>query len=913
MLGGGASLVVRRLRLDKGPALTMLALVGATCFLFAAMPRLFNRFADDGLRYTLSGAQLSERNPRLIEPGRVPAASGADPLANVTRRAARSQHEALPPALDELVTSRSFVVRSPSYGQTGGPMVPGIVRFPTLRVPASGIEAEVRVVKGRWPRPSAVRVRTVVETIPDRTYVARVPLLEVAVSETTAREMQVRVGQRLILDAGFSSPEALRLPRREQRPVAVEIVGVFAVRNPDSPFWFGDGTVNAPNVEVVPIELTKHVFAQALVSRAAYPELLAATKPFSLEYDYRYLLDDDRIDGSRVPALRGAADRLEERYAGAGPFDRRVELGLGPILDRFRSARAQAETLLAVAAIGLLACALANLGLLGALTYDRRGNETTVSRVRGASPTQTLAAQVAEAALIAVPAGVAGWVTAVLAIDARGNRLSAWLVTAIVVGTIVLLVASIAGVARRPLGSLAPAEVVPERPPRQRLAVEGLVAVAALLGVYLLRRRGFDSARGFDPYLAAVPVLLGLACGIAALRLHPLPVAGAARLARRTRGLAVHLGLSRAARQPDTTSLPVLVLVVALAIATFSAVMSSTLAAGQSRTGVRAIGADVRVDAAEDGSLPDALVTRLDAEGDVARAYVQDADLATGEEAKLVALDLPAYANVVAGTPAAVPLQGPLSKPTPIPSLVPAIVSTDWPIPLGNFQLPLPNQTVSFISVGDRRSLPGVALGTPFAVVSLTALRDAGGQSPVNRLYIAHVDLDAVRAAVRELAPGAAIRTSAEVASSVRASPLVDGVQRAFRWAVWLAALYAAVAIALLVLIAARSRARDLALVRTMGGAPRETLLLAAVELAPLVVLGIALGIGLGVAIPYLIEPGLDLRFFTGSSSSTIAIPATPLVVFAVGLLLFLVAAVLLVGLRTRRADLGRILRVGER
>jgi len=214
----------------------------------------------------------------------------------------------------------------------------------------------------------------------------------------------------------------------------------------------------------------------------------------------------------------------------------------------------------------------------------------------------------------------------------------------VVVGTVALLVASIAGVARRPLGSLAPADVVPERPGRRRLAIEGIVAVAAIVGVYLVRRRGtessgFGASGNLDPYLAAIPVLLGLACGIAVLRLHAYPLQAAARLARRTKGLALQLGLSRAARQPDTTSLPVLVLVVALAIAAFAATMASTIRAGQEATGVRAIGADVRIDAADGSTLPESLVARLGVEANVARAYVQDADLSTGAEAILLALE----------------------------------------------------------------------------------------------------------------------------------------------------------------------------------------------------------------------------------------------------------------------------------
>lgn len=910
MLEGGLSLIVRRLRLDPAAALTIFVLVAATCFLFAALPRLFNAFADDGLRSSFANASVADRNPRLRETGRVPAGESSDPLSRVALRAERLQPETLPAALDELVDGRSFVVRSSSYEQD----VPEkrLVRYFTLRVPARGAEQQIRVVAGRLPRATSARVPAVNANIPQRSRTSLVPLVEVALSTASAHELQVGVGDRLVLQPDPREPDVRDIPQIDQRSVAVVVTGLFDQRDPQAPFWFGDTTVATPGIAFTPDLNTKFVSAQALVSPVAYPALLAATRPLRLRYEYRYTLDGDRIDGGRLPGLRDAAARIDARYASSGPSDRRVELGLGAIIDGFLSARSQAETLLAVAAIGLLACALANLGLLGALTYDRRWSETAVSRVRGASPFQTLAAQAAEAGLIAIPAGMLGWILAVLAVDARPSPLSGSLVVAVVIGTVVLLVTSIAGVARRPLASLSSADVAPARPAGRRLAVEALVVVAALLGVYLVRRRGLDASEHFDPYLAAVPVMLGLACGLAVLRLHPLPLQAAARLARRTRGLAVPLGLSRAARQPDTTSIPVLVLVVALALAAFSAVLASTIREGQDATGWRAVGSDVRIDAADGTTLPAELVARIASAGKVAEAYVQDARLGAGAEATLLALDAPAYEAVVSGTPAAVSIGRLLDEPSPIPSLVSAVVSSDFPTG-GNFQLPLPNQTVNFITVGDRADFPGIPVTTPFAIVSLKALRAAGGQAPVNRLYVSHADEQSVRDAVRDLAPGTTIRTRAAVARSLRHAPLVDGVLRGFGWTVVIASLYAAVAVALLVLIAARSRARDLALVRTMGGGRKDVVVLSLVELVPLVVLGLALGIGLGIAIPFLIEPGLDLSFVTGSSVGSIVVPWTTIVGIAVALLVFLVAAVLVTGLRARRANLGRVLRVGER
>jgi putative ABC transport system permease protein len=249
----------------------------------------------------------------------------------------------------------------------------------------------------------------------------------------------------------------------------------------------------------------------------------------------------------------------------------------------------------------------------------------------------------------------------------------------------------------------------------------------------------------------------------------------------------------------------------------------------------------------------------------------------------------------------------------PIPSLVPSVVSDNWP-EAGTFRIPLPGETLNTINVGNLASFPGIPAETPFAVVPLGALEQAAGE-PIapNRLYIRGVSESAVRDAVEDAVPGAAVESRAQVVSDLRASPLVENVFRGFRAAIVLAGLYAAVTVGLLALIAARSRSRDLALVRTMGASPRDALVLAGVELTPLVVIALALGIGLGIAIPYLIEPGLDLAFFTGTGSTSIVIPWLTLAAFAAGLLLLVAATVLVVGARARRAGLDRVLRIGER
>ena len=923
--GGAARLLFRRLRLEPGAPLAMVALVGATCAVFAALPRAFNNLADDSLRYEVVHAAPLARNVRTLEWGRVAQSGRADPLRPVVERAARLQ-QALPPSLRELIRERAFVVRSPRYVlQPDGDAVrdvPGLIRYLTIRL-QSGIRPQLRLVDGRLPGDSRVRVPARMTApvifgrpVPGLARVKEVPLVEVALSAATARLLRLRVGDRAVFTPDFGDLAVQRAPLRAQQPLAVEVVGLFAVEDPQSSFWFGDSTLDTPGVARSQDSETTWVYAQALVSPDGYERVLAATLPLPLAYEYRYFVEASRLDAGELGRLGDDVTGLDVGYAGSGPLERRVETALGSVLEEYRRARSQAETLLAVAAIGLLACALANVGLLALLWYERRRREIGLSRVRGASSRDVLAAQAAEGLLLAAPAGVVGLAVATLAIDARASSLSAWFALAMVAGTVAILVAAVAGVARRPLGPLSREDAVLVRPSPRRLVVEGLIAVAAVLGVVLLHRRGLQASGGdgsFDPYLAGVPVLLALAGGIVALRLYPLPIAGAARQARRMRGFALHLGLSRAARQPDLSAAPLLVLLLALAIAIFSSAVLSTLEAGQDRTAWQAIGAGLRVDAPVDESLPPRLISRLESIGDVARAYVQDAEFGDGSEPTLVlALDLASYERVVSGSPAALRFPRELRAPPPIPGVVPALVSTGWPGG-GFFQVELPQRRVGVLSVAERATFPGVPSETPFAVVPLRALERAGGPLPASRLYVRGASAAAVRQAVEDEAPQAAVSSRSAVVADLRASPLVDGVLRGFRAAIVLAVLYAGLAVVLMALIAGRSRTRDLALVRTMGSASRDGLVLAAAELTPFVAAALLVGIGLGVVTPYLIAPGLDLSFYTGDLSNPIVIPWLSAAALAAGLIALVGAAVLLDGLRARRARLDRVLRVGER
>jgi putative ABC transport system permease protein len=104
--------------------------------------------------------------------------------------------------------------------------------------------------------------------------------------------------------------------------------------------------------------------------------------------------------------------------------------------------------------------------------------------------------------------------------------------------------------------------VVGWRPARPRAARAG-VAAASTAG----------TVRGFDPFIAAVPALVGVAAGIVVVRLYPIVLGAAAAVARRGRGLVPMLAARRATEGGASSA----VLLVLLATATVGAFAASSL------------------------------------------------------------------------------------------------------------------------------------------------------------------------------------------------------------------------------------------------------------------------------------------------------------------------------------------------
>lgn len=927
---------LRRLREDRALVGIVFAVVLVSSFIFASIPRLFNTMSDDGLRHAVDGSRSFLRNIEMARALRIQPAEGDDLYANIDAEGARFQ-ESLAESIQKIIGSRSFLFDSPRYRFLD---LPGTDRYPSPRYftlrQGDAIESRLTLVSGRMPQATTERVPVPFDIAQEEAQV-----FEVAASAETLRQIGATVGDRFWTMPDPEDAIVRRTPSRNLQYVVYEVVGVIAVNDVQDPWWFADVRLDRA-IEYDDGQVT-HFYATALMAKDAYPQLLEAISPMGVAYKWRYFTDTKLFDAGDLAILAADVRRLDAEYPATGlapPTDTTVRTGLSAIFRRYIAQRGLTEAMLSLASIGLLAVSLAVLGLVAALIAERRRDQTALLRGRGGSAGQLLAAQLTEGLLLAIPAAALGFVAASVFVGERASFLSPLVAFGLAGATALLLVVFLIPFVNRPLRAIERSDIVLTKVSPRRWAVEAGIVAVALAGVYLLRRRGLSagssqgSTEGFDIYLAAVPILVGIATGLVVLRLYPMPIRALAWVGSLRRDLVPSLGFRRVARQPSINSAPLLVLLLAVAVGVFSSVLLHSIDDGQIRTSWQTVGAPYRVDAFPDAPLYHGVdLTVVDSVTGVAPAFAKGGFSIVSRTpvfgmVNVLAVDTRTYAEINAGTPAdpqfprqMLDAEFASSIGTPA-NPIPAIVSSRWVLSQGpqrgeTFALNMNGKEISFIVADVRNGFPTLPEGQSFVVTSLDALLATGNPRsfPVNRQYIGAPD-----AAYQELA---ATLASQSVSASLTAryqeyarvhdAPLIRGTTTGFRIGIAIAAAYSALAVAVALALTARARARDIAFLRTLGMSDKQVLGLIVVEQAPPLVLSLIVGIALGIGTVLLIEPGIDMTAFTGPGVAVpVVVDYVTIGVLALGLVAVVAAAIALVTQAARRANLGSALRLGD-
>lgn len=982
-------LLLRHLRTQIGLTITLFLIVAVTSMVIAAIPQLYNQVLDRELRYQVRQATPIQANlgistelalptseelaacaqgfvscrPEVAACRDAPSACMAlveacrADLAACMEEGSAAYQEDLPDLLGQAIGAREYAVTSPELLVGDSVYLPTVLFDRVIRLRhQSGVGDHIELVAGRMPEVAAPLYLSQATGLPSVRGEQPVPVFEIVLNETSAEAARLSVDSLLVVRA----PQAMVL----------QVAGIFRVANPADRYWYGDIELERPLWSLTAEDSERPTLLMTgLLAPGAYGALQPLTTPASWEYSWRYFLEPNRLNAANYRQLTDELRTLQltkgaYRALWLEPGPVRVTTGLAPLFESFTELVSLALSIAALTALGVLATGLAALTVFAALLAARRRQLISLLRGRGATTGQLMTGQVVEGIAVCVPAAATGYLLAILLVPARSSVWAALGSLATSVIAVLLLVTLASSAIRAPLSALL--QRAGERPawfaPR-RLVAEGVLVLLAVGGIYLLRQRGLTAEQGsesalpFDAALAAVPVLLALAVGVASLRLYLLLLRAGARIAQQGRSLVFFFGLRRASQLPSVDHLPLLVMLLAVGISSFSAILAHSVAEAQQDAAWQAVGADYRVEARRRGSLPDTLEpeaipgVRAAAEAfKVDDALLLSQAFAANAEAgplTFLAVETRAYTEVTTGTRAAPDFPTTLLD-TPETGLlglvshpIPAVASTSWPAEAEGRPEPGARVLLTATSpqtgafelyfeiVEVRSQFAGLPRGEPFLVTSLEAVQaaiESGSLRPTTLYLAADVEGAVLEAALRDqylapelteviLAPlfSLEIFSRAELYAMLAEAPLVTGIADGSRASVALAALYASIAAIAALVLSAQLRARDLGYLRTLGLSTRQALGLAIVELLPGVLIASILGVGLGTGIAYLVKPGLDLTAFVGPDVPVVLQISWPRVILvALSLVLSVSSAIAIFSFVTRRTQLGEVLRVGD-
>lgn len=930
-LAVGPKLTGRQLRADAPVIFWLLVIVFSTSLFLAATPRFFNEISDDGLRHAVREAAPIARNVSVGRTSKI-AAAADDPFANVVRGGERFLESDLPGSLRSIIAAESYVVDSPRFVVSALPGEPAwpFTAFMRMRH-QQDIDEHVRLVAGALPAPQDP-VPIVLEEDAEPELL---PLYQVAVTDETLSAMGITLGDRLLLTPDRSDRAYRELPFAAlDYYLVLEIGGVIEPIDPEEPYWYDDFQLHRPQVYENPDFVL--MYPTGLMSPADYRRMLADNGGALWNYTWRYFVDPERMKADTVDQLAGDILNLELNFHSidiASVGEDSVTTGLSRLIGRFIDQRRSTVAMLSLVSIGLFTVALSVVAVLAALVTARQADSIFLLRSRGASRRQLMISRLFVGLVLSAPAAFLGLMSASLLVPGHSSDLSARAAIAVAAAATALIVVAARPVIRRDLGALRRGEFIGPTSLRRKIA-EGVIVAVAIVAIVLMRRRGFDDADGasFDPLLAAAPTLLALAVGIVTLRLYVLPIRLFSWLGARRRDVVAFVGFRRILQQPPAARLPLVVILLAVAVAVFAGTVSMSIDHGQQDSTWYEVGADYRIaGAAATTQLPRLLdVTSIEQVEAAAFGLRLDSIarevIGTRDPVEFLGLEAVGYNAVTAGTRIEASLPDVITGAQSGSGIgtegnpIPAIVSREWAqlrslAPGDTFVLDFGRFQASFVIAERRDRFPGLPLDRAFVVANIDGIEAVSGvtlRPTVLYLRAPGSAFDEIAAATRA-ARGSVLAARGRLYDRIHSAPLVAGVGRGFRLAFWLTTFLAIVAAVAAFALTSKSRQRDLAYLRTLGLSSGESRAVTVVEQLPPVLIAAGVGTGLGIGMAVLFEPGIDLTAFTGPGlEAGLRIDMTGIAIIIAGLTLAVLVAIGTYGYVTRHDNLGAILKSGE-
>ncbi len=449
------------------------------------------------------------------------------------------------------------------------------------------------------------------------------------------------------------------------------------------------------------------------------------------------------------------------------------------------------------------------------------------------------------------------------------------------------------------------------------------MVLAAVGGAALVRDRGVGGPlAGVDPLVAVVPPLVALAAGLVALRCYRWLSRPALRAVGRRRGAVGVVSLAAAAPRAGVTSVVMVVLLAGLAFSVFASAITTTIRHGQERAAYDEVGADFRLDSPGFSEEQVDAVRSLDGVSAVAPAVALPSVTASGDahgvdRVAFVAVDTTAYPAVAeAASQEDVPQLAGLSERAEGDAVLRVLVSPGVLAAGDGLSLGL-GSGIGDVPVEVVGTLDGFPLAADDDVVvaDLDVLQESeGGTLRATSLLVSgRASLaDRLAGTVEAWDAGVSMTDRRSLLAGTGSLPFVGSTVATFRLGFVAVAAYGLAAVVLFLLLTGGARARLLTTLRSLGMSRRQTRAVAALELAPVVVLAVVAGTGVGVGLAHLLIPAVELVPFTGGFAAPDPVVSPAVLATLVVAVLGLVAAALLgVTALAGRRRAGDLLRTG--
>ncbi|PZF85928.1 FtsX-like permease family protein [Jiangella anatolica] len=889
---GTGRLFRRQFLADRVAALVVMGVVFVLALVAAALPRLAEQVFTDDLHTVMERTPPALRDVTAVVAEPPPSAVGDDVWAPFDRSLARVRDEA--PGIRDATGPGRFVVTAPPVQIEGRAVEASTFLLPT----ADPYWAETaRVVEGEAPAPAT-----------EPPAPGEPAVVDVMVSRSAAEQFGWAVGEVIESELPVG-------PEITVSALSYRLSGVFEPLDPGAPAWAHH--TGAPEPAVFDDwNLGRTLTAAAYVEPNSW-NVLAPTLGSPMSTRLWYPVDVSSARAADTERVRDALSRFvaaAPAFAGAPggpPLTPILATDSTDVLDQVSQRHDTARAVMAVVAAGPLGVALAVLALAARLMIERRRSALALIGARGASPLQLRLLMVVEGLLLGLPAAALATVLTGRFTDGVGG--TAGLVLPLLVG---LAPAVLLPLAARPRGlRVVRRDLGLGRSSRARKLFEGLAVGAAVAAAATLNARGLDAGgAGVDPLTAATPPLLALAASVLVMRLYPRPMATLGRVLGGRRGTVAYLGTARAVRDPVAGFVPMLALVVGMSIAAFSTVVWATTERGIEQTAWQQVGADVRIAGAPLTEAELAAVAELPGVEAVAPLVDPGPTLlevgAVDSQIPLYVVDVAALNAVRAGGSALDPLPAGLTEPGP-DGAIPLLVADGLVEEGATGRLAL-SERLDAVVAGTAGAVPGLTVGSQWMLADRGVLEDAGVTMIPPRLVF--VDLASGGSASAVAAEvGDRIVTTPESATAALRGPVNDGTARAIVGAIALTGLLCAAAVVLTMVVGAPSRGRLLSQLRTLGLSGRQSEGLVVWEAAPVAAVSLVTGLALGVALPWAVLSGIDLRSLTGGGEQpAVHLPVGLLGVVMLVFVLVVGVAVVVSVLTGRRLSPAGILRIGD-